>query len=288
MSKKVETSKEVELLQNVLTEEYNEYFLNLLYNQLNIKGLPDDEPSDYVLDALFEKGYVGRIILDDKEYLVNADVVGNRNKFGKPLFYQVIWANGQMIRKRFALHKDIEIIRLNPRCYSFKWWLYHKAEEMARVDIAIQNNLEASSLGFIVETEGNEVSVREAIRKGRNGDFCIIKRNNTDLFKITPLNQNYIGHELLEHKKKIQNEVFARLGIVAGVSDKRERVQSYDLPIDVAIDSVYTIIDTFNNDCKKYNVNMSMELNGAIEELYNHDNINNESESENDDNSRNS
>ncbi len=277
MARNQDNTKESEVKErlHILTEEYYENYLNLLFNSIKINGLPQDEPIEYALNVLFIRGFIGAIKLDGKYYLVNADKVGNINRFGKSLFYRVVFADGKMLKGKFKLNEDIYIIRLNPRAYSFKNWLYHKSEEMARVDIAIQNNLEASSLGFIIETEGNELTVRTALKKGRDGDFCIFKRNNNDLFKITPLNQEYIGDKLLEHKQKINNEVYARMGIVAGVSDKAERVQSYDLPLDVAIDSIYTIIDTFNHDCNTFNLPFDMQLNGAIEELYNSNNIEN-------------
>ena len=83
--------------------------------------------------------------------------------------------------------------------------------------------------------------------------------------------------------KSYENAILTRLGIVAGNADKKERVQSFDLPIDYAIDSIYTMIDTFNKDCQEFKVDAKMEINGAIEDLYNNgtnNNNNNDKENE--------
>jgi hypothetical protein len=62
---------------------------------------------------------------------------------------------------------------------------------------------------------------------------------------------------------------------ISNTNDKKERQTSFDMNVNEAIDNVYTFIDTFNADCKKYNIPFKMRLNGVIEELFNNRNQNN-------------
>ena len=262
------------ILQETAFEE-EKRFKDLFFNQIIIKNLAEDQPNLYVMEKFFEYGYLIAIKLNDIWYLVKQSGEFGIDKFGYPNKVNVCFENGTMIRG-LTLGRDAFIIRFTPTKNPLELWLRHKCYEIARCDLAINNNLLYSSMGAIYETDAtNVVSMKAALKQAFAGDIAVFaSKNIVDKLNVEKNQAVFYGDKFYELKQKLINEVYSRLMGISNTNDKKERQTSFDMNVNEAIDNVYTFIDTFNSDCKKYNVPFEMKLNGVIEELFNQNNEN--------------
>ena len=278
MASKNDIIKETIILRKQLTDMYFNRFIDLLINSIIIEGLPADIPNDYVIKKLIEYGNIG--VYKDTLWLP-VNKFGTMNIYGVYDTYDLIAENGKLF---YGKKENTKVIRFTPTQRSIKAWLMVKCYELATIDIAIRNNIENTSSPalILVDDKSNALSLKNEYLQKKIGVPVIFSTNNfANNYKVLDTGADFIVDKLQMARKDILNEVYAFMGIVAGNSDKKERVQSYDLPIDLAIDSIYVFIDTFNKDCEHFNIPVKMRLNGAIEELYNEDNMNDGTDSKN-------
>ena len=272
MASKNDLVKEALMLRTRLTDAYFNRFIDLLINSIIIDGLPADIPTDYVIKKLIEYGNIG--VYKDTLWLP-VNKFGTMNIYGVYDTYDLIGDNGKLFK---GTKENTKVIRFTPTQRSIKQWLLIKCDELASIDIAIRNNLENTSSPalILVDDKSNALSLKNEYLQKKIGVPVIFSTNNfANNYKVLDTGADFIVDKLQMARKEVLNEVYAFMGIVAGNSDKKERVQSYDLPIDLAIDSIYVFIDTFNKDCEHFGIDVKMKLNGAIEELYNNDNVSN-------------
>lgn len=246
-------------------------FLDLLFNSQKIQGLAEDEPVLYVQKTMLAYGYMLAYKISDKWYLVKYG--GNNGQllpFGDYEKYSIIFENGKTIND-LVLNKDVFIIRYTPTKHGLDLWLDYMCKKIARIDVAIENNLLQASLGSIIGCDNvNVTSVKEALRQASQGDFAVFTSNNVaDRLNADKIQAQFIGDKLYELKRKYVKEVLTRLIGVASAEEKKERTTSYDLNVNEATDTAYIYVDTFNNDCKTYKIPFKMSINSTIEELYN-------------------
>lgn len=246
-------------------------FLDLLFNSQKIEGLPTDEPLLYVQKTMFTYGYMLAYKLRDKWYLLKrGGSNGDINEFGFSKKWSVQFQNGKSINN-LKLNKDVYIIRYTPTMHGLDKWLDLMCKKIARIDLAIENNLLHASMGSVYGCDDvNVTSMKEALRQGAQGDFAVFTNNNiASLINAQKAQANFYGNDFYELKQKYVKEVLTRLIGVASAIDKKERTTSYDTNVNEATDTAYIYVDTFNNDCKKYDIPFKMSINSTIEELYN-------------------
>ena len=271
----------------IRAEEEKSKFLDLLFNSQKIEGLQNDEPSLYVKRVLFDMGFIiATKKYQDKWYLFRCGefIQDGINIFGLPTILGVQFENGKFLNG-LKLNEDAFIIRYTPTMKGLREWLDLMCMRIARIDLAIENNFKLASMGFVYSCDGvNVKSMKETLRQASEGDFAVFSSQLiTDRINADKIQAQYYGDKLYDLKDKYIKEVLTRLIGVASVNDKKERTTSYDTNIGESIDTAYMYIDTFNEDCEKFNLPFKMTINSTIEELYNkyidaenENNINNE------------
>jgi hypothetical protein len=252
-------------------KEEKSKFIDLLFNSQNIEGLAEDEPLYYVQKTFLEFGYMLAYKMQDKWYLLKrGGSNGDIDKFGFSKKWSIQFENGKSINN-LKLNEDVYIIRYTPSMHGLEIWLDLMCKKIARIDLAIDNNLLNASLGNVYGCDDvNITSMKEALRQASQGDFAVFTNNNiASVINAKSAQAIYYGDKFYELKQKYVKEVLTRLVGVASASDKKERNTSYDMNINEATDTAYIYVDTFNNDCKKYNIPFTMKINSTIEELYN-------------------
>lgn len=245
-------------------------FLDLLFNSQKIEGLPLDEPLYYVQKTNFVYGYMLAYEMGKQWYLVKrGGNNGDIDKFGFSKKWSIQFQDGKMINN-LKLNKDVFIIRYTPTMHGLEKWLDLMCRRIARIDLAIENNLLHASMGAVYGCDGvNVASMKEALRQGAEGDFAIFTNNNiAGEINAQKAQAQFYGNNFYELKQKYVKEVLTRLVGVASTIDKKERTASYDMNINEATDTAYIYVDTFNTDCKKYGLPFKMTINSTIEELY--------------------
>lgn len=266
-------NNDFEKLLLIRAEEEKSKFTDLLFNSQNIEGLPQDEPDLYVKRVAFDNGYLiaTKKINDEwhlfkcgEKYNNGVDIYGFSNVVG------ITFENGKFI-SGLKVGEDAFIIRYTPNMKGLRVWLDLMCRRIARIDLAIENNLILSSMGFVYSCDDvNKLSMKEALRQASQGDFAVFATQNiTDKINTDKVQAQYYGDKYYELKEKYVKEVLTRLIGIANTSDKKERTTSFDTNINESVDTAYVYVDTFNNDCAKYNIPFKMTINSTIEELYN-------------------
>lgn len=276
MAKKQKTSElviDTLELRKAYKQVYLDYYLDLLMNAIKITGedLPKDAPADYLKKKLIENGTIGF----DKatKMWLPYSVSGTPNAYGRYSQVQLTGINGTILLRDI---KEVALIRFTPAKSSLYRWLELMIDDIVDLRIAIRAQAvkHQTPLSYDVSDDTNILTLKNEYMQRQIGVPVVFTSSNVREARQYVADEFFIIDKLQEAIKNYENAILTRLGIVAGNSDKKERVQSFDLPIDYAIDSIYTMIDTFNKDAKDNGVKVKMEINGAIEELYNQDNAN--------------
>lgn len=247
--------------------EYDE-FIDLICNAVYIDGLPADVPQSFVIRKLIEHGRIGVY----NNMWLPASVAGRPNLYGISKEWFLVGENG----KTFTISDDRinAVIRLRPSARPLKDWLYEESDNLAYIKMAIRSNLIACQNTEVYEC-GNKATADEmksVFQKRALGMPAIFSRKEgmADNTKNLGSKTEFIADRLTQLYVENKNRVKERLGILTANSEKRERVQSLEITASVGeiVDSIYTFIDTFNEDAKFYGISQRMRLNGTIEDLY--------------------
>lgn len=257
----------------IRAEEEKSKFKDLLFNSQKIEGLPKDEPDLYAKEILFDMGFmIATKEYNDEWHLFKAGELYNNgvNIYGAPDVIGIAFENGKFI-SNLKLNEQAFIIRYTPTMKGLKLWLDLMCEKIARIDLAIDNNLIMSSMGFVYSCDDvNVKSMKEALRQASQGDFAVFATQNiTDRINADKAQAQFYADKYYELKEKYVKEVLTRLVGIASTSEKKERTTSFDTNIGESVDVAYMYVDTFNADCEKYNIPFKMVINSTIEELYN-------------------
>lgn len=274
-------------LLNGISEEEKNNFVDLISNALNITDLPDNVPKDWVIKSLLNTGRVGVYKINDNVLWLPAKPNGEKNEMGEPLKYLLETSNG----KSFTVSKDssnlLAIIRLRPSARSLSTWLQLQADNLAFIQMAKKTNLIATQTNQVYECGDNNtvIELKSVFEKRSLGMPAIFERKTgiEDCVKNIGSNVPFIADKLNEIYKQDKNEVLNRLGILTSNSDKKERVQVGEITAQVGevIDSIYTFIDTFNTDAKRWGIPQRMILNSVVEDYYSLDNTEEQNENDN-------
>ena len=277
-STKEDFYSEFESLKPLLSQLYFDYYKSLLFNNIVIEGLQADEPQEYALNILFNQGVIyasNQIETNNQFYLYKLFKALETKRFGVSKYISVdLGFNDARSSKLLKMNSDVFELKFNPLKVSLSDWLDFKTKELVRIDIAILNNVIASNFSLLVATDkANELSLKQAFLESINGAIAVFGTEGLlEATKGIPVNVPIITDKLQAQRDAIISEIETMFGIVKGNSNKRERVESFELPTNEAIDNIYMYIDTFNRDATRYNIPLKMRLNGAIEELHNNEN----------------
>lgn len=279
-------NEDFEKLLLIRAEEEESKFKDLLFNSQYIDGLPSDEPDLYVKRVLFDCGFIiATKKYNDEWHLFKAGELYNDGLdiYGYPNRIGIIFENGKFLND-LKLNEDAFIIRYTPTQKGLREWLKLMCMRIARIDLAIENNTIMSSMGFVYSCDGvNIKSMKEALRQASQGDFAVFSTQSiTDKINTDKAQAQFFADKMYQLKEKYVKEVLNRLIGIASTSDKKERTTSFDTNLGESVDVAYMYVDTFNNDCEKYEIPFKMSINSTIEELYNNyiNATNEESESE--------
>lgn len=260
----------LELRQNY-KQVYLDYYMDLLMNSIKITGadLPKEAPADYLKNKLIHNGCIA---FDKAAKLwLPYSMSGMPNAYGRYTEVQLTGIDGTVLTRKI---EEVALIRFTPAKSSLYNWLELMIDDIVDLRIAIRAQAikHQTPIAFDVNDDTNILSLKNEFMQRKLGVPVIFTSSAMREARQYQADEYFTIDKLQLAIKSYENAILTRLGIVAGNADKKERVQSFDLPIDYAIDSIYTMIDTFNKDCQENKVDAKMEINGAIEDLYSPDN----------------
>lgn len=230
---------------------YFEELVSLFHNAVEIENLPHDLPKRYLLRVLLSKGGIAK---DKITGLYLPFVERGIDVYGLPQDYELIGYNGFVVSRK---PEEVVILRANDRKFPLEEYLWQQVKKIVDYDLAIEQNLDAVKTMTIAEVSDEKqiLSLINENESRRIGSTIIFKNKNTMQgaeLKVLSTGAQFIVDKLLQCRKEVLNETLSRIGINVANIDKRERVQDAEIRASqgYALDSLSTLIDTFNHDAK--------------------------------------
>lgn len=231
-------------------ETYLKRFSTFFHNAVKIETNEfKDLPKRYLLETLMNKG---AIAFDRSLRLFLPFTESGVDIYGLPTQYQLIGMNG--------FHKnctpdEVVILRANDLRVPLHIYLEQQASKLADIDMAIEQNLNAIRTMSLVEVPDKATmlsfsNLESAREIGASVVFVNKSANIQGNIKVSQTGAEYLIDKLQEARREILNETFQTLGIGTMNTYKKERVQSAEVEASnfYTIDSINTLIDTFNYD----------------------------------------
>lgn len=273
---KIKTTEEdyADYRQRIVDTEY-ENILNLILNAVKINNLENYVPENIVKRWLFEMGRVAVLKLKDETLFAMCDGIGV-DSYGRATQYTIRTQNGKV----WTLNADDDMLKgvlyIQPNRRGIFDYLYQRCEELAYIRLCMENNLIATENQLVYEcADVDTVNKMKIAYKKRELGMPVIFSDGADksfsdgvnaLGKDVP----FIADKLLSMYTNVRNEILEHYGVLAGNTDKKERVQVGEIQSQVGyvIDNIYMFIETFNYYAKINNLPYEMSLNSTVESLY--------------------
>ena len=257
--------KDAEFKRKVYFDNYMADFCALFHNAVVAENLPIDLPKRYLLRVLLQKGGIAK---DKETGLYLPFVKKGIDVYGLPKSYTLIGYNGYVL-DRFP--DQVVILRANDLEYPIILYLEQQINKLVDYDMAIEQNLEAIKTMTIAEVsdEAQALSLANEIQARRVGATIVVKNKNTMQgaeIKVSSTGATYLVDKLRQDRKECLNETLSKLGINVANVDKRERVQGAEIRASqgYALDSINTLIQTFNHDAELGGVEIRLKGNTSL------------------------
>ena len=264
-----------EYRQMLAVEEY-ENILNLLVNSVKIENIEKDVPEDIVKRWLFELGRISVFDMGNSKRLWAKCSGAGVDLYGQPTMFTIVTANGKTwtIGKNDRNLKGVLYIKPNRR--GVAEYLWQRCQELAYIRMCMQNNLIATENQCVYECADVDTvnKMKIAFKKREIGMPVIfatgVDKSFSEGVDVLGKDVTFVADKLIALYTNIRNEVLEHFGILAGNTDKKERVQVGEIQSQVGyvIDNIYMFIETFNKHCEQNNLAYRMKLNGTVEMLY--------------------
>ena len=238
----------------------------MFHNSVEIENLPLDLPKRYLLKILFTKG---GIAYDKQTELFLPFVEKGIDVYGLPLSYTLVGFNGFVVERK---PEEVVILRANDLKFPLELYVIQQINKLVDIDMSIEQNLEAIKTFTIAEVndESSLLSLVNEANAKRVGATIVYRNKNSmtgSELKTNNTGAQYLIDKLMQARKEIMNETLSKMGINVANVDKRERVQDLEIRASqgYALDSINTLIDTFNHDAEIGGLNIRLK---GITSLY--------------------
>lgn len=243
--------KEAQRKRQYYFDSYMSRFIALFHNCVVIENA-DNLPKRYLLRTLRQRG---RIAYDKETGLYLPCVDMGIDVYGLPTAYQLIGYNGFTVQRK---PDEVVILRANDISLPIEVYLKQQIQKIVDFDMAIEQNLDAIKTMTIAEVrdQASLLSLANEYENRRLGATVVFKQKTSapeSELKIQSTGATYLIDKLLEARKEIINETLSSIGISVANTDKKERVQTMEVIASqgFALDSLNTLVETFNYDAKQ-------------------------------------
>lgn len=255
---------------------YNEYinrFSIFFHNSVSIETTQfKDLPKRYLLRTLMNKG---AIAFDKTTQLFLPFTASGIDIYGLPERYNLIGMNGYT---KMCDPEEVVILRANDKMIPIQFYLEQQSVKLAEIDMAIDQNLEAIKTMSLVEVPDKATmlsfsNLESARQIGASVVFVNKSANIKGNINVASTGAEYLVDKLQEARREILNETFQTLGIGTMNTYKKERVQSAEVEASnfYTIDSINTLIDTFNYDADYGEIDIHLKPNTIVSSVLEED-----------------
>lgn len=215
-----------------LTELLNDLTFKIMYEKYRLlstnafqwEGLPDGIKEKYIENLLFSQGKA--IFFKDPRMsfmCLEAHDTGKINVNGESLRYLATGFNYH----KFYNHDDCVIIENNSLRQNTHDFIMFYVNKITEAERTMDVNVKAIKTPFIIACDDKDVLTFKEIFRQIDGNTPAIfadKGLNLDNLNVLKTDVKFMGNDLMDYKKSVENELLTFLGFDNLSVDKKERV----------------------------------------------------------------
>lgn len=215
-----------------LTDLLNDLTFRTIYNKFRLlstscfewSGLPDGIEEKFIERFLFDQGKAVFFRDPQMSYMcLEASDSGELNVYGEPLYYL---ATGFRYHRRLAADKCV-IIENNPMRQATHDFVMFYTNKLTEAERTMDVNVKACKTPYIIACDDKDVLTFKRIFQMIDGNTPAIyadKGLNLDALNVLKTDAKFLGNDLQDFKKSVENELLTFLGFDNLAVDKKERV----------------------------------------------------------------
>ncbi len=213
----------------IIEQSYFHMLEQLAVSRFTWRGLPNGIDQRFIELQLFENSSMPLIFFEDKIRL-RYMVTQTSNQGWQNLYYNPTKFTPYGVGYSYHELSAKECVPIWDNMLRYNMWdiMYLYATRLARVDRAIDVNLETSVMPMmIVTSEGQKLTVENMLKQKNEGMPFIVSYNDIDptqVFQSINTANEYVVDKLLNAKAQIWNEAISLLGIDNSNTEKKERL----------------------------------------------------------------
>lgn len=204
---------------------FHDYYARLKSIALSVyewKGLPDTCDARFLEKTLFDLGRAVFVNDENMSFLtLKVNPTGNLNVYDIPVSYT---AYGTGYTKQYSASECV-LIRNNYLEKSTDSTIILYAERLARVEMAIQVNVNAQKTPILIECEDKTRKSLETVYDLYEGDSPVIftsKSMQEKPLNVAKTDAPFVADKLRQEKRALWNEALEFLGLNTNPSDKKK------------------------------------------------------------------
>jgi len=202
---------------------YNKYRL-ISVNAFEWSGLPDGIQERHIENLLFDYGKAIFFRDPDMSYMcLQAQQGANLNVYGDPLNYRAV---GFGYNREFST-TDCVIVENNKLRLNAHDFIMMYANKITEAERTMDVNVKANKTPVILTCDDKDLLSFKRIFQLVDGNTPSIyadKSLNIDSIQALDMKAQFLGNDLMDYKKSVENELLTFLGINNSPVDKKERV----------------------------------------------------------------
>lgn len=215
-----------------LTDLLNELTFSTLYNKFRMlacsafewDGLPDVIEEKFIERLLFDYGQAVFFRDPHMSYMcLEAQDSGELNVYGEPLFYM---ATGFNYHRRLSADECVIVENNQHRRPTHDFVMFY-CNKLAEAERTMDVNVKTCKTPFIIACDDKDVLTFKRIYQMIDGNTPAIyadKGLNLDALNVLKTDAKFLGNDLMDYKKSVENELLTFLGFDNLAVDKKERV----------------------------------------------------------------
>lgn len=202
---------------------YNKYRAIAMV-QFEWEGLPDGMEARHIERTLFDHGKAVFFRDPCMSYMcLEAQNDGHKNVYGDPLGYHAI---GVGYREHYRAD-DVVIIENNVLRLATDPFVMFYSNKITEAERTMDVNVKSNKTPVIILCDDKDVlSFKQIFQKVDGNEPAIYadKMLNLDAIQALDMKARFLGNELMDYKKAVENELLTFLGINNSPVEKRERL----------------------------------------------------------------
>lgn len=247
------------------SQSYVDRWTSLYHNSVEVENVEDSVPKRYLLRVLYE---YGAIAFDRETKMYLPFTAHGIDVYGLPTAYTLVGYDGTVLNRSA---EQVVILRANDNQNPLKPYFEMQANKIAMFDTAIEQNLNACRYMTIAEVEDDSqlLSVANEVEARSIGATVVYKNKSASMGAVLNTQSTgatYLIDKMQEARKQIINETLSTIGVSVANTEKKERVQSMEVMASrgYALDSINTLIDTFNYDSEQGGLQIRLKGNTSL------------------------